>query len=247
MTRKFQVLLVVVVIIMAGCNNNPEPNTLTFKEKRQGFELLFDGSNTDGWRGYQKDHFPGQWIVDNGTLHCQASGRGEAGASDGGTIIFEKAFSNFHLMLEWKIAEGGNSGIFYLGQEDPAFNTIYKTAPEMQVLDNEKHPDADMGKDGNRQAGSLYDLIPAVPQNFRGAGEWNQVEIIHKDGHVIHKLNGVAVVEYQLGTKEWDDLVAGSKFPGLNPNWANVAEEGLIGLQDHGDDVWYRNIRIKEL
>ena len=117
----------------------------------------------------------------------------------------------------------------------------------MQVLDNARHPDARLGKDGNRQAGSLYDLIPAVPQNFAGAGEWNQVEIIHRDGHVIHKQNGEVVLEYQMYTDEWNELVAGSKFPGLNPDWANVAKKGYFGVQDHGDDVWYRNIKIKEL
>lgn len=236
-----------VFLILTSCNEVPVPNTLSAKEKKQGFVLLFDGVSTEGWRGYLKDHFPGKWIVDDGALRCMASGRGEAGAEDGGDIIFDKTFENFHLKIEWKIAEGGNSGIFYLGQEDEAFHAIYMTAPEMQVLDNAKHPDALLGKDGNRQSGSLYDLIPAVPQNFAGAGAWNQVEIIHENGHVIHIQNGVTVVEYQLGTEEWNELVAGSKFPGLNPSWANVASIGYIGVQDHGNDVWFRSIKIKEL
>ena len=158
----------VVLLTLVACNRVPEPNTLSLKEKLQGFELLFDGVDTEGWRGYQKDHFPAKWIVDDGAIHCQASGRGEAGAKDGGDILYDRVFANFHLKMEWKVAEGGNSGIFYLGSEDPSFNALYKTAPEMQVLDNAKHPDARLGKDGNRQAGSLYDLIPAVPQNFAG-------------------------------------------------------------------------------
>ena len=224
-----------------------EPNTLTTGEKLLGFELLFDGEHIEGWRGYQKDHFPTEWVVDDGTIHCQASGRGEAGAKDGGDIIYDRIFANFHLKLEWKISKGGNSGIFYLGTEDPAFDKIFKTAPEMQVLDNAKHPDAKLGKDGNRQAGSLYDLVPAVPQNFKGAGEWNLAEVIHVDGHVTHIQNGEVVVEYQMGTDEWKELVSGSKFPGLNPDWYKVAEKGYIGVQDHGDDVWYRSIRIREL
>jgi len=144
------------------------------------------------------------------------SGRGEAGAKDGGDIIFDKQFQNFTLSLEWKISEGGNSGIFYLGEEK--LDYIWKTAPEMQILDNEKHKDANLGKDGNRQAGSLYDLIPAKPQNAKPVGEWNKIE-----------------------------LTAGSKFPALNPDWADVPAKGYIGLQDHGDDVWFRNIKIKEL
>ncbi|MCK4750338.1 MAG: DUF1080 domain-containing protein, partial [Bacteroidales bacterium] len=174
----------------------------------------------------------------------------EAGTIEGGSIIFDKMYANFHLKLEWKIQEGGNSGIFYLGREDHEFDEIWHAAPEMQVLDNERHPDAKLGKDGNRQSGSLYDIIPAVPQNFKGAGVWNQVELIHEDGHVRHIMNGEIVVEYQMGTPEWDELVADSKIPGYNPDWANMPKEGYIGLQDHGDPgdvVWYRNIKIKAL
>jgi len=211
-------------------------------QKEDGFEKVFDGKSTKGWRGYKKDQVPAKWLVEEGTLHFTPEAEG-----DGGDIIIDRTYANFHLKLEWKISEGGNSGIFYLGLEDPAFPSIYQTAPEMQVLDNERHPDAKKGKNGNRKAGSLYDLIPANPQNSKPAGEWNQVELIHKDGHVIHRMNGEKVVEYRAGTDEWKELVAGSKFPGLNPDWANLASEGYIGLQDHDNKVWYRNIRIKEL
>ncbi len=222
-----------------------QPNQLTQAEIDDGWVLLFDGETPTGWRAYGKDAFPAGWEVVDGTLHCQGSGRGEAGGVEGGDIVYEKPFSNFHLKLEWKISEGGNSGIFYLGQETHDF--IWKTAPEMQVLDNEKHPDAEAGIAGNRQAGALYDLIPAVPQNAKPAGEWNAVEIKVYKGSVWHFMNGEVVLEYHLWTPEWNDLVAGSKFPALNPDWANVAAEGLIGLQDHGDDVWYRSIKIREL
>ena len=222
------------------------PNTLTEAEKADGWVLLFDGETSNGWRGFKKETFPSGWEIVDGTLHMIGSGRGEAGASDGGDILYDKEFQNFTLSLEWKISEGGNSGIFYLGQEGD-HDFIWKTAPEMQVLDNDKHPDAKLGKDGNRQAGSLYDLIPAKPQNAKPVGEWNQVEITVYKGTVVHKQNGVNVVEYHLWTPEWNELVAGSKFPGLNKDWANVASKGFIGLQDHGDDVWFRNIKIKEL
>ncbi len=224
-------------------------NKLTEAEIAQGFKLLFDGKSFAGWRGYLKDSFPsGGWVIDNGALKCNGSGRGEAGSASGGDILYAvQKYSNFHLKLEWKISEGGNSGIFYLGQEDPKFDAIWKTAPEMQVLDNERHPDAQAGKDGNRKAGSLYDLIPAVPQNTKPAGQWNSVEIKVYKGSVWHIQNGVTVIEYHLWTPEWNKLVAGSKFPSLNPDWANVAVEGYIGLQDHGDDVWFRNIKIKPL
>lgn len=222
-------------------------NALTEAEAADGWILMFDGKTSDGWRGYGKDHFPAGWTIEDGTLKMNASGRGEAGAEDGGDIIYNKEFENFHWKLEWKISEGGNSGIFYLGQETDEYDFIWKTAPEMQVLDNEKHPDAMLGKDGNRQAGSLYDLIPAKPQNAKPVGEWNQVEIIVYNGTVVHKQNGEVVVEYHLWTPEWEELVAGSKFPALNENWANVAKKGYLGLQDHGDDVWFRNLKVKPL
>ena len=230
---------------MTSTDSDIAINSLSQAEVEDGWILLFDGKTTDGWRGYKKDHFPTAWKLVDGSIHCMGSGRGEAGAKDGGDIIYDKEFQNFKLSLEWKISEGGNSGIFYLGQEE--LDYIWKTAPEMQVLDNDKHPDAKLGKDGNRQAGSLYDLIPAKPQNAKPVGEWNQVEITVYKGTVVHKQNGVNVVEYHLWTPEWNELVAGSKFPGLNPDWADVASKGYIGLQDHGDDVWFRNIKIKEL
>jgi hypothetical protein len=252
--------VLVTIFVMVSCNTEKEqvtvtqeeeveeivgPNQLTQAEIDDGWALLFDGETSTGWTGYKKESFPTGWQIVDGTLHCQGSGRGEAGAAEGGDIVYEKPFSNFHLKLDWKISEGGNSGIFYLGQDTHDY--IWKTAPEMQVLDNENHPDAEAGIAGNRQAGALYDLIPAVPQNAKPAGEWNSVEIKVYKGTVWHYMNGEVVLEYHLWTPEWNELVAGSKFPALNPDWANVAAEGLIGLQDHGDDVWYRSIKIREL
>jgi hypothetical protein len=116
----------------------------------------------------------------------------------------------------------------------------------MQILDNAKHPDAKLGKDGNRQAGSLYDLIPAKPQNAKAAGEWNQIKITVYKGTVVHWMNGENVLEYHLWTEDWKSMCANSKFADF-PNFVNTAEEGYIGLQDHGDDVWFRNIKIRKL
>jgi hypothetical protein len=229
------------LMVFFTCNLQAQ-NVLSAEEKADGFVLLFDGKTTDGWRGFQKDYVPERWIVEDGTLHFSPKTEGSRG-----DIIIDKKFSDFHLKLEWKIDSAGNSGILYLGSEDPKYKYIYQTAPEMQVLDNAAHPDAKLGTNGNRQAGSLYDLIPADPQNFNGAGEWNQAELIVKDKHVKHIQNGVVVVEYEYGTQMWDALVARSKFPGLNSDWVNLQEEGYIGLQDHGDNVWFRNIKIKEL
>ncbi len=224
-----------------------ETETTEAAEPAEEWIVLFDGTSTDGWGGYGKETFPAAWEVVDGTLHIQGSGRGEAGAADGGDIIYDRKFGNFELVFDWKVAEGANSGVFYLGQESPEFDFIWMTAPEYQVLDNERHPDAKLGKDGNRQSASLYDLYPAKPQNAKPAGEWNTGGIMVYNGTVVHKQNGENVVEYHLWTPKWNEDVANSKFPELNENWAEVASEGYIGLQDHGDDVWFRNIRIREL
>ncbi len=223
-------------------------NQLTDAEKAQDWKLLFDGTTSTGWRGYNKKNFPAAWIVEDGTLRCQSEiSRGEAGKSDGGDIIYSgQLFSNFDLRLEWKVASGGNSGIFYLGKEVADW-PLYKSALEMQILDNERNPDSFRGNNGNRKAGSLYDLIPANPQNARPAGEWNSIEIVCDQGKIVHRQNGVLVLQYELWTPEWKTLVSKSKFPELNPDWENIAKEGLIGLQDHGSDVWFRNIKVRAL
>lgn len=250
MKKVFSFLLAAAFVFSISCKTSKtggsaEANQLTKKEKEEGWVLLFDGKTSEGWKGNNKDHFPTKWKIVDGTIHCPGSGHGEAGSRDGGDILTTKEFSNFRLKLEWKISPGGNSGIFYLGKETEGW-PIYKTAPECQVLDNDKHPDARAGKDGNRMAGSLYDLIPAVPQNARPVGEWNEVEIEVYRGSVWHRQNGKTVVEYHLWTDDWNAMVKDSKFPGLNPDWANIPKKGVIGLQDHGDDVWFRNIKILE-
>jgi hypothetical protein len=232
---------------VACCEKGP-PNELTDAEKAQGWQLMFDGKTNEGWRGYNKTNFPVAWVVEDGILRCRGEeSRGEAGKADGGDIVYSKQlFSNFDIRLEWKISEAGNSGIFYLAREVAGW-PIYKSGLEMQILDNEKNPDSFRGKDGNRKSGSLYDLIPAKPQNAKPVGEWNSIEIICLQGKVVHRQNGTVVLEYELWTPKWNTLVNNSKFQGLNPDWANVAREGLIGLQDHGNDVWFRNIKIRAL
>ena len=219
-------------------------NTLTEKEAKTGWILLFDGKTSNGWRGYNKTSFPSDWNIEDGAIHLKGSGNGEAGSVNGGDLVYGKKFTNFHLKVEWKISEGGNSGIFYLAQEIPG-KEIWRTAPEFQLLDNDRHPDAMLGKDGNRQAGSLYDLIPANPQNTKPAGEWNSAEILVYQGTVIHFQNGQKILEYHFWTPEWNELVKNSKFPTYNPDWAKVAKEGFVGFQDHGNDVWLRNIKIQ--
>ncbi len=220
------------------------PNTLTREEKLDGWMLLFNGKSDKGWRGYNKEGFPEKgWAVEDGMLHVMGSGAGEAGG--GGDIISTRTFSDFELSLEWKVSEGGNSGIFYLAQEKEG-QPIWKSAPEMQILDNEKHPDAKLGIDGNRAAGSLYDLIPGNMDVVKPAGEWNHVKILVYRGTVVHTVNGVNVLEYHLWTDDWKAMVANSKFKDY-PDFVNPAKNGHIGLQDHGDDVWFRSIKIKNL
>ncbi len=210
---------------------------------KEGWVTLFDGKTTAGWRGYNMPGFPTKnWNIVDGMLHCLGIGKGEMTNTD---IITTKKYSNFELTLEWKISKGGNSGIFILVQEIPA-DSIYKSSPEMQVLDNENHPDAKLGVNGNRKAGSLYDMIPAVPQNSKPFGEWNQVRIMVYQGKVVYNQNSVNVVEYTLWTEDWKKMVSSSKFKDWK--WfVNPAKEGYIGLQDHGFEVWYRNIKLREL
>ena len=223
---------------------------------KKGFITIFDGQTFAGWRGYGKTYVPSKWKVQDGCIFLDSKAKGE-----GGDLIFAHQFGpNFEFEMEWKIAEGGNSGIFYLAREvanaeRTGVEPIYISAPECQVLDNERHPDAKLGKDNNRQSSSLYDMIPAKPQNAKPAGQWNKVRIRVKDGHVQHFQNGVEVLSYDLWTPEWTALLQDSKFSekswptafDLLNNCGGPEHKGFIGVQDHGDNVWYRNIKVKIL
>lgn len=244
--------------------DNPQVDLNDFEVDEDGYIVLFDGETFNGWRAYGKDVIPGKWTIEDGTIKFNGSGGGEAQDGDGGDIIFSHQFKNFELELEWKVSKGGNSGIFYLAQEvetkdpnsgEPRMEPIYISSPEYQVLDNENHPDAKLGKDGNRQSASLYDMIPADPQNSKPYGEWNKARIMVYKGTVVHGQNDENVLEYHLWTQQWTDMLQASKFSEkawplafeLLNNCGGENHQGYIGLQDHGDDVWYRNIRIKIL
>ncbi len=248
LSSKHLILILLLGGLTFACGPNGEEsvvhNTLTDEELEEGWILLFDGETTEGWRGYNQAEFPpGGWAVEDGSLRCIGRGMGESGG-EGGDILYDEKFHNFILSLEWNISEEGNSGIFYLGQEIEG-EPIWISAPEMQILDNERHPDALRGVDGNRKAGALYDLIPATPQNTRPAGEWNHAEVMVDRGAVVHFQNGKPVVEYQLGTSTWNRMIAESKFHEF-PEFG-INRPGYIALQDHGDDVWFRNIKILPL
>ena len=245
-----------------GVVNDPEGDLCAVTVDADGYHVIFNGNEKmQGWRGYGKDQIPSRWIVEDGAIKFQGTGMGEGQLAEGGDLIFEHQFQNFILELEWKVAKGGNSGIFYLAKEIATkdengalrYEPIYISAPECQVLDNANHPDAMLGVDGNRQSSSLYDMIPAKPQNQKPYGEWNKVRIMVYKGTVVHAQNDVNVVEYHLWTPKWTDLLQASKFSAeswpigfeLLNNCGGDEHKGYIGLQDHGDDVWYRNIRVK--
>ncbi len=242
------------VAFMTSCGGGTSKKSAEAAQADSNTVVLFDGSSLDGWRGYNRADVPAKWSIEDGTLKISGSGKGEAQSTDGGDLIFARKFGNFELSLEWKVSKGGNSGIFYLAQEIEG-QPIYISAPEYQILDNENHLDAKLGIKGNRMSASLYDMIPAVPQNSKPFGEWNSAKIVVYKGTVIHYQNDVPVVEYHLWTDQWKEMLDNSKFSkekwpvayDLLLNCGGPDREGYIGLQDHGDDVWFRNITVKIL
>jgi len=220
------------------------PNTLSPMEKRSGWVLLFDGKSSDGWRGAYKDDFPDQgWKIEGGELVVIKSDGRES--RNGGDIITKDKYTNYELTLEAKLTPGANSGLKYFVTERLPKSPGSAIGLEFQLLDDDLHPDAKLGKNGNRTIGSLYDLIPAQAKKARSIGEWNQVRIVSKNKHVEHWLNGSKVVEYDRGSPAFRSLVAESKYK--NYEGFGEAVEGHLLLQDHGDEVHYRNIKLRKL
>ena len=206
-------------------------NTLTAEERAAGWQLLFDGTTTDGWRGFRLEVAPEGWQAIDGSL---------TRVDRGGDIITTEQFGDFELTLDWKVEEGGNSGVLFRVTEEA--NRVWKSGPEMQVLDDERHPD---GRVPKTSAGSNYGLHEPTESAVYPAGTWNTVRLVVQQHHVEHWLNGVKVVEYDLGTPAWEEMVAATKFDTL-PFYGRVPT-GHIALQDHGDWVAYRNIKIRRL
>jgi hypothetical protein len=217
--------------IMCSFNPLTAQNTLTDEERAAGWRRLFDGQSMDAWRGFKQQTMPAGWQAVDGTL---------ARVGEARDIITREQFQDFELALEWKVAPGGNSGIMFRVTE--AAELTYHTGPEMQILDNAGHPD---GANPLTSTGSNYALHAPTANVARPPGEWNSVRLIVKGNHVEHWLNGTRIVEYELGTDEWKRLVAGSKFSAW-PGYG-LAPKGHIALQDHGDAIAFRNIKIREL
>ena len=251
-----RILFLAAIILFVGCGPAPQSsgsstsesdsamtsapanggNVLTDAERAEGWTLLFDGQSKTGWHSYLNKTNLDSWKVQDGMLVLDPKGGG------GGSIVTDQDFENYHLKLDWKISKNGNSGIMFNVKEAPEYESDFFTGPEMQVLDNEGHPDAKINK---HRAGDLYDLISASPETVRPAGEWNSAEIILHNDSLELRLNGPAVVKTKLWDENWKQMVANSKFK----EWPafGTMRSGKISLQDHGDQVWYRNIKIRKL
>ncbi|HPG12255.1 MAG TPA: DUF1080 domain-containing protein [Chitinophagaceae bacterium] len=254
MLRNFACLIL--VSTFCACNNgssSDKPATdsvekndavmLTEEQKAEGWKLLFDGKTTNGWHKYGGGPTGSAWKVADGMLYLDTSVKENWQIKDGGDIVTDDEYDNFHLKLEWKIAKDGNSGvIFYIHEDSAKYTWAWETGPEMQVLDNEGHPDAKIEK---HRAGDLYDLISCSKETVRPAGEWNQVEVIADNGRLDFFLNNENVVSTTMWDDNWRKMIAGSKFADM-PDFGTF-KKGRIGLQDHGNMVWFKNVMIKKL
>jgi hypothetical protein len=244
MKKVFLYISFLSIATISAAQDKAHLNTLTPQEIREGWVLLWDGVSANGWRGAKQPTFPAKgWRIENGMLKVLKSSGGES--ANGGDIVTTRKYKNFILKVDFKITEGANSGIKYFVNTDLNTGAGSAIGCEYQILDDDKHPDAKLGTNGNRTVGSLYDLIPAVKAKPFKKDEFNTATIIVNGNHVEHWMNGSKVVEYTRNNQMWNALVAFSKYKGW-PNFGN-AEEGHILLQDHGDEVWFMNIKIKEL
>jgi hypothetical protein len=239
LNQHFKLLLIISLgflgLLILSSSFQVRLNHLSRDEKKEGWKLLFDGKSTKGWHVFQKQGVMNpQWKIEEGTLTLAGKG--------GGDICTDEEFENFDLSLEWKISPKGNSGIFFNVSEDTSYKAVWKTGPEMQILDDEGHPD---GKFPKHRAGANYDLSIPLVKSVRAVGEWNHVRILVNQGNVSYYLNGQLTTKYTLWSPEWEKLVKESKFKDM-PGYGQI-RKGKIALQDHGDQVWFRNIKIKPL
>ncbi|HKL35274.1 MAG TPA: DUF1080 domain-containing protein [Salegentibacter sp.] len=250
--KKNFLIIITAAIVATACKSDKKESeaeeavttqdTTAMASNEENWNSLFNGENLEGWKAFNSDSISDQWQVKDGVIvFSPAEGKRESTEN----LITENTYTNFELSLEWKISEGGNSGIMWGVQESEEYSEPYLTGPEIQILDNKLHPDAKNGE--VRQAGALYDMMPPSEDKTRNAGEWNKtvIRINHDTNKGSVRLNGTLVNEFAVHGEEWRKLVENSKFK----DWENFGEEreGHIALQDHSDKVWFRNIKIKEL
>nr|WP_294897884.1 family 16 glycoside hydrolase [uncultured Pedobacter sp.] len=246
MLKSTSYLLITALLITLTGLVKAQDNTLSKKEKREGWKLLFDGKTTAGWKGAFTDNFPSKgWKIENGLLEVNANGGAES--ADGGDIVTLKEYDNFELKVDFKLTKGANSGVKYFvaPQQPTPASPRSAFGLEFQLLDDAVHPDAKLGKNGNRTISSLYDLIPAIDNKpVKPIGGWNTLKIVSNGTHIEHWLNGVMVLTYERGSQRFKDLVADSKYKDI-PGFG-LGEKGRILLQEHGFRVYFKNIKIKE-
>lgn len=228
--------LVFAAMVIATTLHAQSNNTLTKQEKKDGWKLLFDGKSTKGWHVYLNKTDGTGWQARDGELFLDPTAPG------GGDLMSDGEYENFELTLEWKLEAGGNSGIIFNAAESSKYKEAWNTGPEMQILDNDTHPD---GKFPKHRSGNLYDLIASRQESTKAPMEWNKVKIISNKGHLELWLNDVLQVETTMFTPEWEALIKGSKFA-KHPDFGTY-RKGHLMLQDHDHRVWFRNIKIKEL
>lgn len=240
----YRVMLALSLAAMfSACGQTPKPKTPE-PMKEEAWVSLLDSNSLKGWHIYNAPELVSTaWVVKESVLHLDASRKNERGKiMGGGNLVSDHTYENFHLKFEWKISPGGNSGVMFFVKEDTAYKEPYYTGPEMQVLDNDGHPD---GKITKHRAGDLYDLISCSTETVKPVGEWNLAEIIVNKSKLEFYLNGVQVVSTSLWDDQWNAMIAQSKFKAW-PDFAKF-KSGKIVLQDHDNEVWYRNIMIKTL
>ena len=232
--------------ILFSCNGSKQmtdSNKLSATEKSEGWQLLFDGKTTKGWHKYGGEPVGSAWQVRDGVLLLDTVKKADWQTSNGGDIVTDEEFENYHLQLDWKIAKNGNSGIIFNIHEDKVkYQYPWYTGMEMQILDNDGHAD---GKYPKHRAGDLYDIIKSTKETAKPVGEWNHAEIKLLNGKLDLYLNGENVVSTTLWTEDWKKLLQNSKFKSMAD--FGTYKKGRIGLQDHGNEVQFRNIKIKRL
>jgi len=253
--KKVSLILATAAVLATACKSDKKEqetkdayeadaasDTTAMADNDENWDKLFNGQDLKGWKAFNADSISDQWQVEDGVLAFSPA-EGDRESSE--NLISEKTYTNFELSLEWKISEGGNSGIMWGVQESEDYSEPYLTGPEIQILDYKLHPDAKNGE--VRQAGALYDMMPPSEDKTRNAGEWNEtvIRINHRTNKGSVRLNGTLINEFPVHGEEWSKMVENSKFK----DWEDFGKnrEGHIALQDHSDKVWFRNIKIKEL